>query len=170
MAESREFGPVDHIHAEAIGQPGQRRFRLMAMNEQGESATLWLEKEQLTALGEAIENVLKDEGYEYQRMPLDDSPPSPVFPLNTTLDMQLAQLSMGLDRESQNVMLIAADGPDGNDDTVALTVTIDFRRAYELRRQIAEVVAAGRQPCPLCTAPMDPTGHVCVRTNGHHPH
>ncbi|MEX2081654.1 MAG: DUF3090 family protein, partial [Dehalococcoidia bacterium] len=31
-----------------------------------------------------------------------------------------------------------------------------------------EVVAAGRPPCPLCTAPLDPAGHVCVKRNGHH--
>ena len=42
-------------------------------------------------------------------------------------------------------------------------------RGYELRRQIADVVAAGRPPCPLCGAPMDPAGHVCPRSNGHHP-
>ena len=72
MADVREFGELIYISAEAIGQPGQRRFRLRAMNAKSELATLWLEKEQLVALGDAMEAVLKDEGFEYQRLPLDD--------------------------------------------------------------------------------------------------
>jgi uncharacterized repeat protein (TIGR03847 family) len=30
------------------------------------------------------------------------------------------------------------------------------------------VVAAGRLPCPLCGAPLDPNGHICPRRNGHY--
>ena len=26
---------------------------------------------------------------------------------------------------------------------------------------------AGRPPCPLCDEPLDPEGHICVRTNGY---
>lgn len=28
------------------------------------------------------------------------------------------------------------------------------------------LVAAGRPPCPLCGAPLDPQGHICPRKNG----
>ncbi|MGE0598939.1 MAG: DUF3090 family protein [Dehalococcoidia bacterium] len=170
MPEPREFGPLAHIRPEAIGQPGQRRFRLLAMNDFGESAFLWLEKEQLIALGEAIENVLKSEGYEHQARPMDDLPEEPVYPLNADVDMRLAQLSMGVNRETRAVVLICADGPSEDDDTTAVTMNFDYRRAFELQRTIGEVVAAGRPACPLCSQPMDPSGHVCVRTNGHHPH
>lgn len=34
-------------------------------------------------------------------------------------------------------------------------------------RRSAEVVIAGRPPCPLCGNPLDADGHVCVRLNGH---
>lgn len=170
MPEPRAFGPLVYLTAEAIGQPGQRRFRLRAMNEDHATATLWLEKEQLTALGDAIENVLKDEDFRHLPRPLDDAPEPPVFPLNTTYDFRLAQLSMGIDRDSRRVVLIVADGPDEAADTNALTMSFDYASAAELRTVIATVVAAGRPPCPLCTAPMDPSGHVCVRTNGHKPH
>ncbi len=169
MADTRDFGPLDHVSAEAIGQPGQRRFRLRAINNQGETASLWLEKEQLTALGEAIESVLQNEGYRYERQPLDDLTPDPVFPLNAGLDFRLTQLSMGVNTESRAIILIASDGPEG-EDSLSVTMEVDFRRGHDLHKQIAEVVAAGRPPCPLCTAPMDPAGHVCVKTNGHKPH
>lgn len=170
MPEPREFGPLAHIRPEAIGQPGQRRFRLIAMNDVGESAFLWLEKEQLIALAEAIENVLTAEGYEHQVHPMGDLPEEPVYPLNPTIEVRLTQLSMGVNRETRAVVLICADGPSEEDDTTAVTMNFDYRRAFDLRRMITEVVAAGRPPCPLCTAPMDPSGHVCVRTNGHNPH
>jgi uncharacterized repeat protein (TIGR03847 family) len=169
MGETRDFGPLDHISAEAIGQPGQRRFRLRAINEVGETASLWLEKEQLSALGEAISNALESEGYVYERLPLDDIAPEPVFPLTAGVDFRLAQLSMGLNTDSKAIILIAADGPE-DEDSLTVTMEVDYRRSHELQRQIREVVAAGRPPCPLCTAPMDPAGHVCVRTNGHKPH
>lgn len=170
MPEPRSFGPLTYITAEAIGQPGQRRFRLRAMNERDETATLWLEKEQLAALGDAIDSVLKDEDFRYVPPPPDDVPEAPVFPLNTTFDFRLAQLSMGVDRDDRRVVLICADGPDQADDTTTLTMNLDYARAFDLRRTISTVLAAGRPPCPLCTAPMDPSGHVCVRTNGHNPH
>jgi uncharacterized repeat protein (TIGR03847 family) len=169
MGETRDFGPLDHISAEAIGQPGHRRFRLRAINGEGETASLWLEKEQLTALGEAISSALQNEGYAYERRPLDDLSPEPVFPLNAGIDFRLGQLSMGLNAEARAIILIAADGPEG-DDSLTVTMEVDYRRSHELQRQIRDVVAAGRPPCPLCTAPMDPSGHVCVRTNGHQPH
>jgi uncharacterized repeat protein (TIGR03847 family) len=168
MGETRELGPVAYISAEAIGQPGQRRFRLQAMSAEGESARLWLEKEQLVALGEAIDNVLKQEDYRYQRPPLDDAEPEPVFPLSAQIDFQLIQLSMGVNRETQRVVLIGADSGPDEDDAISVTMEIDYNRGYELRRQIAEVVASGRPPCPLCGAPLDPSGHICPRSNGHH--
>ncbi len=170
MGDQRDFGEVSYVTAEAIGQPGQRRFRVRALNDNGESATLWLEKEQLNALGEAIDTALRSESYEYQRLPLDDRAPDPVLPLDAAVEIQIMQMSMGINREAQHVVVIASDGDPDDDSTVTLTVAFDYRRAYELRRQITDTVAAGRPLCPLCSAPMDPAGHVCVRSNGHHPH
>ncbi|MGE5597322.1 MAG: DUF3090 family protein [Hyphomicrobiales bacterium] len=166
MADAYELGPVTYVAAEAIGQPGQRRFRIKALGQAGESVAIWLEKEQLAALGDALETVLKEEGYQYERQPLDDMGPEPVFPLSPGVEFQAAQLSMGVNRANQHIVLIASDG---DDDTTNLTFEFEYRRGYELRREIADVIAAGRPPCPLCGGPIDPTGHVCPRSNGHHP-
>ena len=166
MAETYELGPALFIAADAIGQPGQRRFRIRLMNDEQQSAVVWLEKEQLSALGDALETVLREEGYQYERQPFDDLPPEPVFPLNPTVDFVAAQLSMGVNRATQQIVIIAGDG---DDEGVSVTTEISYQRGFELRREITDVVAAGRPPCPLCGAPMDPTGHVCPRSNGHHP-
>ena len=45
------------LEAEAIGEPGNRRFRLIA-GVPGDAVTLWMEKEQLNALGLALGELL----------------------------------------------------------------------------------------------------------------
>ncbi|HMS60215.1 MAG TPA: DUF3090 family protein [Tepidiformaceae bacterium] len=168
MGQKHELGQVTQISPEAIGQPGQRRFRIRSLTADGRFASFWLEKEQLTAVGDAIESVLDDADYHYERLPLDDAEPEAVFPLDADVEMRLAQLSMGVKPDDRLIVLMGSEGAD-DDEGDSFTLAFDFRRGYELRRAIRDVVAAGRPPCPLCTAPMDPTGHICPRTNGHHP-
>jgi len=158
------------VSAEAIGEPGQRRFRLRAMNDAGDTAAIWLEKEQLSALGEAIEKVLSDEDYQYVGVPLDDMEPEPVFPLSAAIDFRATQLSLAMNSEARHLVLIATETADAGEPGEVVSLQIDFRRSFELRTRISEVVAAGRKACPLCGGPMDPAGHVCVRSNGHQPH
>ena len=162
---TRDLGNSAHIFAEAIGRPGERRFRLQVIGESGDAASVWMEKEQLTALGEAIESVLRDEGYQYQRLPLDDAETPGVFPSAPDIDFRAGELSMGLNRDRQRLVIMASAAGD----TESLRCEIAYRRAHELRRQITDVVAAGRPTCRLCSGPIDPDGHVCVRKNGHHP-
>lgn len=54
---SKDLGPIDTLGAEAIGQPGQRRFRLFARSKRG-SAFMWMEKEQLNHLSLIIDRFL----------------------------------------------------------------------------------------------------------------
>lgn len=167
MGNLQEFGALAHLSAEAIGLPGRRRFRLRAVSIEGESASVWLEKEQLSAVGDAIESLLKNADYRYSPVPLDDAEEEPAFPLSARLEIQAAQLSMGVKQDTRQIVLIAADSAEP-DTAEALSFEVDFRRAYELRQQIVDIVAAGRPPCPLCGGPIDPEGHVCPKSNGHH--
>ncbi len=162
---TREFGNAVHIFAEAIGRPGERRFRLQIVGESNDSALIWMEKEQLSSLGEAIDSVLREESYQYQRLPLDDTDEPGDFPFASDLDMRAGQLSLGLDRERRRVVIVAVSSDDESD---SLRCEVEYRRAHELGRQISDTVAAGRPICPLCSGPIDPDEHVCVRTNGHH--
>ena len=54
------------------------------------------------------------------------------------------------------------DGPD------LLRVRMTAAAARSFVARAAQVVAAGRPPCPLCGAPLDPQGHICPRRNGHY--
>ena len=49
------LGLIDSIRAEAIGEPGQRRFRII-VSSGNLSADLWLEKTQLFRLSVVIKN------------------------------------------------------------------------------------------------------------------
>lgn len=161
-----EFGPVQHLSAEAVGQPGQRRFRLRAISQGGSYAFVWMEKEQLTAIGEAIETTL--EHAEVDLTPTGPPEPEPVFPLqaNFDLDVRAGRLSLGLNEETRRIVVVAAEGASEIEGE-AISLEFDFDTARRLRLQINEVVAAGRPPCPFCGAPIDPEGHVCPRSNGH---
>ena len=165
MADARPLGPLIHVSAESIGQPGSRRFRLIAMNEDGQSAFFWLEKEQLISLGDAIETVLKDEATDVRPRALDDREEPPVYPLHATTEWRIGQLSMGINRPERQIVLIATEASEGEAD--AVQVGFDYQRGAELRDTIIAVVASGRPPCPLCGAPLDST-HICPRKNGHH--
>ena len=59
---------------------------------------------------------------------------------------------------------LAADADDPRD---VVRVELEPQAALRFASGALEVVRAGRPPCPLCGAPLEPTGHFCVRRNGH---
>jgi uncharacterized repeat protein (TIGR03847 family) len=48
----------------------------------------------------------------------------------------------------------------------SLRVTLTREQVAGFVHQATDLVAAGRPPCPLCNRPMDPEGHICIKTNG----
>ena len=50
-----EMGRIARLKADAVGEPGERRFRLIAESLEGRSAVMWMEKEQMFLLGEALQ-------------------------------------------------------------------------------------------------------------------
>jgi|SRR5215204_825946 len=167
MAESRhDFGPVNRIEAEAFGEPGQRTFRVFTANEI-EAAALWLEKEQLRALGQAVEEQLSR--LKALRMSNDVAAPDTAlaFAGEPSLDFRVGQMALGFD-ERQGLFLLlvyAVEDDDESRPTFSCQATPAQLRA--LSERIEEVVSSGRPQCPLCGEPMERTGHHCIRTNGH---
>jgi len=60
------------------------------------------------------------------------------------------------------------DDDEGEGYLARLYFTAAQARALAARGSAA--VQRGRPPCPLCGGPLDPTGHVCPRLNGHGRH
>jgi len=169
MSESsgeQGFETVERIEAEALGEPGQRRFRLVTVSK-GETRVIWLEKEQLRRLIEALAHFLNaaDEP--------ELAPPSPVLPEfapDTREQIRAGRMEVGYDEHRNHFVIIAHDLEEKLGQVASYVCRISRQQARDLIEQSAIVISAGRPPCPLCGMPMDPSGHVCPVQNGHLPH
>ena len=52
------LGPADQFAIEAVGEPGDRRFRILVQGPGG-NATIWLEKEDMSRLALSVERLLQ---------------------------------------------------------------------------------------------------------------
>lgn len=162
-----EFGSAESIDAEAIGEPGQRRFRLLVLSSYG-SASVWMEKEQLAGIGSWLDEVV--ERLDSERPTGEpDVEPRP-FPEQFDFDLKAGQLALGY-VEDRDVFAIQVydleNNPNPEDPKPLLRCFLSRGQSRFLSRKIADIVAAGRPSCPMCGEPMDPAGHVCPRGNGH---
>ncbi len=183
MFMSRELGPVSVLGADAVGQPGQRRFRLFARSTRG-SVIMWMEKGQLNNLSLALDRFLAQltEGQVLRVEARAGSQPAPEgmpddFPLPATYDFQVGEMKLGYDERHDTFVLSATPldivlGPDERpqllmreEDAVSFSFTRDDAR--QLTRLISAVVSRGRPVCPLCGAPLEDGPHACLKQNGH---
>lgn len=169
MAHSpQDFGPALRLEADAVGPPGQRTFRLLVTNCEG-AASLWLEKEELQALGIAIDQLLarlsSRSQWKYYGTPVEPFKPAEDFPSHPLVELKVGQLSLGYEGESRTFVLMVHDPEDDPEGPATFTCTATATQMRRLGRQIAAVIAAGRPRCPLCGDPLEPEGHQCVRAN-----
>lgn len=168
MAEpTHNFGLVERMQADAVGAPGQRTFRLWVVSDDG-TAMLWLEKEELQALGVAIDQLLA----RLSSKPLwkfYGTPPEPYSPEDapheSVVEFKVGQLSLGYESEKDMFVLLAHDTEDDPEGPPTFTCLATASQMQQLSRRITSIVAAGRPRCPLCGDPTGPEGHSCVRLN-----
>ncbi|MBI2723752.1 MAG: DUF3090 family protein [Chloroflexi bacterium] len=159
-----EFGLARGIDAQTFGQPGQRTFRLRIVGEDRESASLWLEKEQMQALSMALKQMLAQ--LEYDATPPDAD--AGDFPVVADHDFRVGRMGMGFHAADRTVVVYAFElGADEHEEEPTLRVRLTQEHCASLGAQLDDVIAGGRPVCPLCGLPMDAGGHACVRTNGH---
>jgi uncharacterized repeat protein (TIGR03847 family) len=160
-------GDVQRLRADALGEPGQRRFRIMAIID-GDTHIVWMEKQQLQALGMAIEQLL-------EQVPGDeeiviDAEPAVEFDEATRHQFRVGRIELGYDVGQNRVVISAFDiQQEDEEEAATLVMRLDLRQSAELSADAATIVAAGRPLCPMCGQPMDPEGHVCPQQNGHLP-
>jgi uncharacterized repeat protein (TIGR03847 family) len=168
--QQHDFELLSVLDAEAIGEPGQRRFRLMA-GVPGDIVSLWMEKEQLNALGTAIEQLveqLREAGLVQGTLEPDPAPaPGPV-PFGEP-EYLVSKMAIGFDEERKLVAIFAHDVEQEDDTDPIFSGRATLANASALAERITAVVAAGRPRCPRCGAPIGPEGHVCPHDNGHLP-
>ena len=177
-----EFDSPDRFVAGAVGQPGQRTFFLQA-SQAGSVVSVVLEKAQIAALAERLAALLaelRDRGIDVAGgsagSARDDAPlAEPIAGL-----FRVGMLTLAWDGTSRRVVIEARelvegdDEPDDEDedgdagdgpDTVRVLLAPHSAAAFAERA--AQVVAAGRPPCPVCGLPLNPEGHICPRRNGY---
>lgn len=160
----RDLGRARNVTPEAQGRPGKRTFRLLIEAQNG-SASVWLQKEQLGALATAIQKFIEDLPKINQTSGTLDihvqASREPYF------DFQLASVGLAYDETNNLFAILAYEAEDLGKDKATLVCWTSRSQIEAVAEESLEVVQAGRPPCPLCKLPMDPEGHVCVRTNGH---
>ncbi len=183
------FDPPERFVAGTVGEPGDRTFFLQA-RDGVRVVSVALEKVQVSVLAERLGELLD----ELARRGIEEAAGDPIAeveselpadtePLDEPLNeaFRAGSLTLGWDVAAERVLVEARaqdeDGepvdPDEDDDEdedgpdlLRVRLTADAARSFVARA--VRVVASGRPPCPLCGAPLDPTGHICPRRNGHY--
>jgi len=159
-----EFRNVGLLVAGAKGMPGKRTFYIL-IGDDTTIVRLWVQKEHLLTLSEAIDQVL-EEFKEYNEL-LMSPPGSNIDDSRVDSEMTVGSLALAVDHEKGQIGIFVYNrgSREGSRPSFRCWAHPNMMNAFA--RQIDEVCAAGRPTCPLCALPIDPTGHVCPRANGH---
>ncbi|PRW65286.1 DUF3090 domain-containing protein [Actinopolyspora mortivallis] len=175
------FRQPDRFIVGTVGEPGERTFYLQA-TEDLRTVSVQLEKQQVSVLTERIDALLEEVQRRFDTE-LPAEPPAELVdsgPLEVPVEEEFRVGTMGLgwDAETEAVVveLLAAteeevdesvvlDDTEEGPDAVRVFLSAAYARAFAERAQ--RVIEAGRKPCPLCSEPLDPNGHICPRQNGY---
>jgi uncharacterized repeat protein (TIGR03847 family) len=190
MNPSFDLEAPDLFTTGALGAPGQRVFYLQG-RESGRLVTLKTEKEQMSALAEYLDSLLARLP---TRVPAAAGDFSLLEPL--TAAWAVGSIGVGYDEDADRVVIVATElvereeseeeeqeDEEGNgeeqereaapeaeppkEDAATARFRITLAQAAAFVERARAIVRAGRPVCPACSAPIDPGGHVCPRSNGH---
>ena len=166
-----ELDPVDRIAVAAVGEPGSRRFFLLAAGS-GRTLTLGCEKSQIQALIVRLHQML-----EAQQIEAPDEAAAPrgeVAPGDP--EWQIGEMGLGYHEARRMFVLVASEGAVGeqeeaaaSEDAPSVRFWLSHDQVVAFSKQAESVLSAGRPLCPRCGLPMDPSGHPCPVMNGARP-
>jgi uncharacterized repeat protein (TIGR03847 family) len=172
-----EFDPPERFVADAVGEPGDRTFFLQASD--GERVvSVALEKTQVAALAERMDALVTE--LTRRGLAEEGEPTLDLRPLAEPVDelFRVGALTLGWDGERSVVLVEARETTDDDEaaaelpdqdpdgpDLVRVRISVADARAFVERA--VRAVSAGRPPCPFCGQPIERTGHLCPRRNGH---
>ena len=166
---SYEFKSVDRFICGTVGEPGEREFYLQ-VRAGSALVSASLEKTQASTLAQRLEILCKQVAKEdvtlvVDRVERDDAAlESPV-----DKDFAIGAISIAWDDSLKKICVelfsikeieIEDEAPD-----ITMNLTLGQAKAFIVRTNA--VVNAGRVPCPFCSLPIDPRGHLCPRANGY---
>ncbi|GAA2592194.1 DUF3090 domain-containing protein [Streptomyces axinellae] len=185
------YDPPDRFIAGTVGLPGRRTFFLQA-SAGARTTSVALEKAQVEALAERIDELLDEvvrrSGGSAPVPAVASSEVDDTDPLESPVEeeFRVGTMALAWDGEGERMVVeaqaIVELEPDADEDLAdaeerllqddengppMLRVRISGSMARSFAKRAMEVVNAGRPPCPLCSLPLDPEGHVCPRQNGY---
>ncbi|MFI7018070.1 DUF3090 domain-containing protein [Streptomyces coeruleorubidus] len=191
---SRQVFLYDHPErfvAGTVGLPGRRSFFLQA-TAGSRVTSVALEKTQVAALAERMDELLDEvvrrSGGSAAVPAVAPSEITDTAPLDTPIEeeFRVGTMALAWDGEEQ-LMIVEAQAlveldADSEEDLAEaeerllqdeengppmLRVRLTGAQARAFAKRALDIVNAGRPPCPLCSLPLDPEGHVCPRQNGY---
>ncbi len=187
-SRSFELESVDLLAAAAQGEPGQRRFFLVARGG-GETMTLACEKFHVQGLVTRARQLLAErELAEEKDVTVVTDPPL------GEPDWAVGELGLGYHDSRRRFVIVArevqlevegesedppapllepgelvepASGTGSEAATARVWVTPEQVRGFVEQAEL--VLAAGRPTCQYCGLPIDPAGHPCPASNGSRP-
>jgi uncharacterized repeat protein (TIGR03847 family) len=166
---SYEFKSVDRFICGTVGEPGEREFYLQ-VRAGSALVSASLEKAQASTLAQRLAILCKQVAKEdvtlvVDRVERDDAAlESPV-----DKDFVIGAISIAWDDASKSVSveLFSIKEIEVEDEVPDITMNLTLGQAKAFISRTNAVVNAGRVPCPFCSLPIDPRGHLCPRANGY---
>jgi uncharacterized repeat protein (TIGR03847 family) len=159
----RDLGPAERFAAGAIGEPGSRTF-FLEVTANAEVHSFPCEKSQVADLAERGLQMLVAAGLDIDESAVEHLVASGLeITEPSTPEFRVASIAIAV---VANEFITLVFGSAEADEEVRFIVTAEQFRAMAL--VAARVVAAGRPICPRCQLPMNPEGHRCPSSNGHH--
>lgn len=160
MSTSFEIPEVDILTTGTVGPPGKRVFYLQARRGD-QVVSLRLEKTQVAALVTYLGTLLED-------LPDPGEVPAELELVEPVVaEWVVGSLGVSYDEDADRILVVAEELVEEGEEAARARITATREQIAALARHGADVVEAGRPPCPLCGQPLDPEGHMCIRLNGH---
>lgn len=154
MSESFDFHELDFLTVGTLGPKGQREFFLQARAE-GRLVSLKVEKQQVAALADYLDQVL------------DDLPDAVVGATPDDLGLRepvvaaftVGSLGIAYAQDIDRLIVMAEAVPETDDDEEELAqarFSLSREQVFGLIERARDLVAAGRPPCAFCGRPLEP--------------
>jgi uncharacterized repeat protein (TIGR03847 family) len=159
MGRSFHFGQLQHFTAGTVGPSGQRVFYLQFGNPD-DLATLQLEKMQVRALAEFLDQLLDEaEPISHDEIPLALELIEPISP-----DWIVSSLGVAFEKDKSEFVVVAEELSEDSDAAMAqIHLTPGQVKAFIAKAN--DLIRAGRPPCEICGDPINYADGWCPCSN-----
>ncbi len=171
MSDDHDFDAPDVCTVGALGDVGRRLFVFYCRQGLTET-TVKVEKQQIAVLSGYLGRIVKELGRP------GHLPDDLDYVGTDDFEWVVGTIGVSYDEELDRIVIVLEEMGVGEEDEEdeddeegghVLRVALSREQAASFAIHATRLVEAGRPPCPLCSLPLDPSGHNCPRTNGHRP-